>query len=268
LKFAISRRSTSSVAALKGRCEASRLPPFRRHNRPRSATSANKSNRRVGASFHFDRDLGLNSSGQKILGACYFKPKFAIFVDPSLSRDSERARFRFTLAHELGHLSLHRNLRLDFQSLDATNRAIFDGEGELGRGPRVLTTPRDFLEWQANSYAAALLMPRLTFGPELLRQQRDMGITRRPQRIYLNDHPHSAADLREMVRRLGCVYQTSNTAIRIRLQELDLIRDLRSSSSDHLDGLVSMPKALSTAVADLLSKWKSPSADEESRSRD
>lgn len=84
----------------------------------------------------------------------------------------ESTRLRFTLAHELGHLSLHRNLRLDFQSLDATARAIVDGERELQIGHRVLESPGDFLEWQANSYAAALLMPRITFTPELKRQDK------------------------------------------------------------------------------------------------
>ncbi|MHB8495071.1 MAG: hypothetical protein ACYC9Z_02900 [Casimicrobiaceae bacterium] len=97
---------------------------------------------------------------------------------------------------------MHRNQRLDFQSLDATATAIVDGERELQIGHRVLETPRDFLEWQANFYAAALLMPRVTFASEQKRQQHDMGITRSGF-LYLSEQPSSATDHREIVRRHG-----------------------------------------------------------------
>ena len=76
--------------------------------------------RQLGATFSFDQMLGNNSAGERIIGACYFHPRFAILVDSSSAGDMQSARFRLTLAHELGHLSLHRKLRLDFQSLDAT----------------------------------------------------------------------------------------------------------------------------------------------------
>jgi len=215
----------------------------------------------LGATFHFDQELGLTSQGQKILGACYFEPAFAIFVDPSLQSADGSARFRFTLAHELGHLSLHRNLRLDFQSLDATARAIVDGERDLQPGPRELITPRDFLEWQANSYAAALLMPRVTVRSALALQQLDMGITRRPGMVYLSDGTGSANDFREIVHRLSTVYQTSTTATRIRIQELGLLHDGRQSSTP-FEGQVTMPQALSQALQDLLAKRDSPSETE------
>ncbi len=84
----------------------------------------------------FTKLLGTDGRGQRLLGACYFAPVVAIFVDPSLLSAEEGPRFRFTLAHELGHLSLHRKLTLDFESLGATAKAILDGRGFAARAQK------------------------------------------------------------------------------------------------------------------------------------
>jgi Zn-dependent peptidase ImmA (M78 family) len=215
--------------------------------------------RQLGATFTFDQTLGNNSAGERIIGACYFEPRFAIFVDSSLASDMHSARFRFTLAHELGHLSLHRKLRLDFQSLDATARAIIDTQAHIDSLPRRLETPRDFLEWQANAYAAGLLMPRATFARELKRQHIDMGITRSPGIVYLNDERSSDDDYREAVARLSDIYQTSRTATQIRLRELDLLRDWRRSSEAVSGADNALSQSISSVVQQLLRRWDSPS---------
>ena len=69
--------------------------------------------RDIDVAFDFSTPRGLNRRGQRVLGACYFAPRPAIRIDPSLPVDSPR--FRFVLAHELGHLSLHRRLDLHFR---------------------------------------------------------------------------------------------------------------------------------------------------------
>src|SRR5262245_34081823 len=79
----------------------------------------------VGFQFSYRDDLGTNARGHPILGACFFKPNLAILVSASLP--SETSRFRFVLAHEIGHLTLHRNLNIDFESLDATRERILVG---------------------------------------------------------------------------------------------------------------------------------------------
>jgi Zn-dependent peptidase ImmA (M78 family) len=205
------------------------------------------------AKFVFDQKLGTNARGQQTLGACYFEPTYKICIDPSITGDDPR--FRFTLAHELGHLSLHRKLRLEFQSLDATARAILDGEDDLTGGPRQLQTPRDFLEWQANSYAAALLMPRVTFAGELRTSQTALGITRGIGVVWLTDGSGSRHDYDETVRRLSSAYQTSRTATRIRLQELDLLRDLRATQEAVAIG--ALGRGLSEALQQLLRRYDS-----------
>src|SRR5688572_17716487 len=67
--------------------------------------------------------LGTTQSGGKILGSCHFSTR-TIAVDPSLLANT--ARFNFTLAHELGHLILHRKLRLNYGELDTPVEHIQD----------------------------------------------------------------------------------------------------------------------------------------------
>ncbi|MDI6868541.1 MAG: ImmA/IrrE family metallo-endopeptidase [Coprothermobacterota bacterium] len=76
-------------------------------------------------------------------------------------------RQRWTMAHELGHFDLHRELllkRASFQESSLLDEEILEekNEGSL--------SPEDMLERQANSYAAELLMPKeeiLSSLPEL-----------------------------------------------------------------------------------------------------
>ena len=78
----------------------------------------------LGFAFCFDKSLGTNSKGQRVHGACYFAPRLEIAIDPGLAEKTDSPRFRFVLAHELGHLTLHRKLSLDFSSLDASDVGI------------------------------------------------------------------------------------------------------------------------------------------------
>lgn len=104
------------------------------------------------------RDLRTEYPEGDVLGAIYFNDK-RIVIDQSLVPEdfpAMRGRYRFTLAHELAHWRLHRQLYL--------RRA-----GERTLLPMVPTRPDHVLrrsshtdpkEVQANRLAAALLMPR------------------------------------------------------------------------------------------------------------
>jgi Zn-dependent peptidase ImmA (M78 family) len=64
------------------------------------------------------------------------------------------ARYRFTLAHEIGHYVLHSNLIGSFhpQSVAGWSKSILAVDEET----------YDWLEWQAYSFAAAVLVPRVS----------------------------------------------------------------------------------------------------------
>jgi Zn-dependent peptidase ImmA (M78 family) len=91
-----------------------------------------------------------------ILGAIYGDG--SIFIDESLDPDENPARegrYRFTLAHELGHWRLHQHLIRP----DTAQASFLDIGGE----PKFICRSGDAkmrVEWQADFYAACLLMPR------------------------------------------------------------------------------------------------------------
>ena len=122
--------------------------------------------------YDLSQDLGKNSHGHKILGKFRFKPK-AIFVDKSLQGD---LRQKFVLVHEFGHFVLHRKIlikKAGYADID-----IIDTEKDLVTGQKLLTTPRDWLEWQANRFSSAILIPRDTLPTALIDTQKSLGIHR------------------------------------------------------------------------------------------
>lgn len=113
-----------------------------------------------GLSFSDEDDLGW-SDGEEILGRSIPVPG-KIEITKSLKRSPDLGRYRFTLAHELGHWVLHRPLFLaandnlslfshsDPAVLTSLYRSVFPN-----RGCTVATE-----EWQANRFAIALLVDR------------------------------------------------------------------------------------------------------------
>ncbi|MES2178497.1 MAG: ImmA/IrrE family metallo-endopeptidase [Gemmatimonadota bacterium] len=114
---------------------------------------------RENMSFDDECDLG-SENGDVILGRMYPR-RGRIELSRSLKMPGTDGRYRFTLAHEIGHWELHRPLylaqaeELDLfaeagavECLTSLNRAIFPSPGRA-------VAPE---EWQANRFAAALLI--------------------------------------------------------------------------------------------------------------
>lgn len=87
--------------------------------------------------------------------------KGTILVEEDLC-DNNRGRERFTIAHEIVHWDKH---QIRFKMME-----LFKGQHLLAmacrcseKGPRKLITAEDWMEWQADSLAAAILMPQDTF---------------------------------------------------------------------------------------------------------
>lgn len=104
-------------------------------------------------SFRFE-DLAAFFGTADVLGATRVEAR-EILVDISLDPceyPQKEGRYRFTLAHEMGHWELHRR-----QVTAADQRSLFDTE------PAGTILCRAFQynqrEWQANQFAAYLLMP-------------------------------------------------------------------------------------------------------------
>lgn len=182
-------------------------------------------------SYDLSQDLGVNLHGHKILGKFRFKPR-EILVDKSLAGD---LRQKFVIAHEFGHLVLHRNLLIKKDGYADVD--IADSEKDLVTGKKILLTPRDWLEWQANRFASAMIMPRRTLRAALISVQKSLDIHRNMGQIYLDEHAYSFRDFQRTLEMLQNIYQVTKANIEIRLSDLNLLIDVRGKSTKHISEL-------------------------------
>lgn len=199
------------------------------------AEIAQRMNREFGVRFVFNEPLGTTAQGRKILGSCHF-PSRTIQVDPALLANT--ARFNFTLAHEIGHLILHRKLKLNFGELDTPVGHIQDNRSHIHLGRRQARTAREWLEWQADYFASGLLMPRSTVRQAIVDKQAGLGINRRQGYIYLDNQSANVVAYRNVLYHLQFTYQVSRTVVNIRLKHLGLLEDRRNFNVKHITQLL------------------------------
>jgi len=172
-------------------------------------------------SFELD-DLPALLDVPDVLGATWVrqrKVKIDQSLDPTVD-PSREGRYRFTVSHEVGHWELHRHLYLVPEQ-----GSLFAEKAE----PIVCRSgARDQMEWQANSFAGYLLMPkrmvintweavRGTIEPYIAADE----ITDLSARWCLGRDDCPVVQLsREMAR----VFKVSGQAMQIRLIGLGLVR--------------------------------------------
>ena len=176
----------------------------------------------LGLTFDF-ADLPRLLNVPNALGGTWFrdrKVKIDQSLDPSVFPD-KLGRYRFTVAHEIGHWELHRHKYLSVEG----QATMFAGDD---RSVICRSDDKSQLEWQADSFAGCLLLPK------------DM-VYAHWESVYGNREPYIAideiADLKarwglgenerptvEVARQLAPVFQVSAQAMQIRLIDLGLIR--------------------------------------------
>lgn len=148
-----------------------------------------------------------------------------ISLDPHVN-PKKLGRYRFTLAHEVGHWRLHRKYYLE----DLSQGVLF---GDEVHQPAYVCRASDKrpVEWQADQFAANLLMPR----PMVQQAWQDWRGNREP--IDLADLRAEAGDwgtdemvLANAVRPLADLFQVSAEAMQIRLEEMGLLLRKREAS--------------------------------------
>lgn len=152
-----------------------------------------------------------------------------ILVDASLLSEYYHHRRRFTIAHELAHWSIHRqmyfsdgpccNLRQTKNYIACREIGVFSGKRHYK------WSDSDWMEWQADHFAAALLMPASIFYPtaRTIMERYRTG-------SYLLDHCGSNAT-EKVISELSDSFDVSRTAVRIRLKERNLLRSADVFSS-------------------------------------
>lgn len=171
-------------------------------------------------------DLPARLGYPDVLGATWIQDRNVIIdqsLDPHEHPDKE-GRYRFTVAHELGHWELHRHL---FE--DNPDQLTFFSEEE--KPPSIVCRTRsrkDPMEWQADAFAGYLLMPKKM----VLQMWKDFFGSMNP--YVAMDEISEKADLWglaenetptvDIAREMANAFQVSGQAMQIRLIGLNLIR--------------------------------------------
>ncbi len=147
-----------------------------------------------GLAFYDDRPLGA-SSRQDILGITY-PIRNEVHVDSALASDGHRGRYRFTVAHEIGHWVLHRPLFLDADNCQKDSRLVTMQRDVEAAGE---STQDNYSasEWQANQFAIFLLL-----NDPALQRRYDERFEDRP-RYFDDEAPPDCGELREFSRHLA-----------------------------------------------------------------
>ncbi|TGE06095.1 ImmA/IrrE family metallo-endopeptidase [Hymenobacter fodinae] len=159
--------------------------------------------------------LGHDAQGNDILGE-FDVAASVIYITPAI-RDTPR--FAFVLAHELGHFFLHRELHLSQQLYDSFRDSAYN----VALGRHELTNPKHWIEWQANQFAAALLLPEDALRVHLIAYQIHLGISRNRGTIYCDHQPVNREDYRSTLNYLAQRFGVSRTVIKYRLHALHII---------------------------------------------
>lgn len=158
-----------------------------------------------------------------VLGATWFDEKL-MRVDSSL--EGKEGRLAFTLGHEIGHWWVHRPI---FE-MEKVTLPLFPSEEDRKASPAVVCRSaqrKEPAEWQADMFAALLLMPGFEVRAAVKRLYGDVlpgweGIERRKKAGELDPN---LRDLSSRVIKEGCFTNVSNEAMRYRLLDLRLVVD-------------------------------------------
>lgn len=152
--------------------------------------------------------------GTRTLPEKILLPDRTILVDRGLYAPPCEKMFRFTLAHEIGHALLHGPYCEDPANMERYREDEQDmlrdrAEKFALRDRRRLRTDRDFVEWQANAFAAALLLPKT--------------LVYRTAALVREEGESSLAFANELCETLEDVFAVSRTAAFYRMKELELL---------------------------------------------
>lgn len=174
--------------------------------------------------FVFDEDLGSDKKRNEILGQISVTER-VIKVSSTLEMDSPR--WRFTLAHEIAHLVLHHDFFSDNTAAvynELINNLQWSEADQISESIQRL-------EWQANAFASCMLVPK----DELIEIVRDILVKLDVNHfnhgvIYLDEQLCNLNTFRCIIRKVKSVYGVPEQSVELRLKQLRLLNDHRTSS--------------------------------------
>ncbi|MDB5131672.1 MAG: hypothetical protein JWR02_1421 [Mucilaginibacter sp.] len=155
-------------------------------------------------------------AGKVHLNGFYDRENKCIHINPSLK---DTGQFAFVCAHEIGHFFLHENLAMSQQLYKAQEDSIYNKE----TSKHVLEKEKHWIEWQANQFGAALIMPHRSLLVQLITWQLDEGI-RNKGTLYLDHQEQNVRDFKVAITLLGYKFGVSRTILEYRMRDLEIIK--------------------------------------------
>lgn len=152
--------------------------------------------------------------GREILGMCIAEER-KIIINSHI-RDTER--FGFVLAHEVAHFFLHRHLTIEQSIYDSQSDSIYNPL----TGKHDLVNDRNWIEWQANKFAACLIMPRLNVVVRLIECQGKRG-RRRPNHVHVDNVPDNWSNFLLTNEYLSDYFGVSHTVMEYRMADIGVL---------------------------------------------
>ena len=147
----------------------------------------------------------------------------SVVIDLSLSGRQQIPRRRFTIAHEVSHWILHRSYHspINQQYEFRRNDGYFKSKSsDIERKFKKLETDLDREEWQANSLAAAILMPKFAFLECSYKEiRKQYGVEH--NYLYEGENPEA---YESVISNIAEIFNVSKQATEIRLEQLNLIK--------------------------------------------
>lgn len=163
--------------------------------------------------FVFDEILGIHEKDE-LLGKITFDP-LRIYITKELQLN--KPRWRFTLAHEVGHLILHRNILKTYvtENIDIAEMLSLSG--------KFSNYTNKYLEIQANKFASVLLLPKESFLREvqIFFDKENL----RKGYLYLDHQQVNQKLLRDLLLILQAKFDVSSEAAKYRLYSFGLIKN-------------------------------------------
>ncbi len=159
-----------------------------------------------------------------------------ILIDNSLLQEKLLARGRFTLCHELAHWILHRHMF----TVDKNQMSLFDDIEEEKEpvikcrntdieynNKKKFRTDNDWMEWQADYMASALLMPKNIFINIVKKEFNNIGI--KDGFYQKGTSLKTDLSMEQLCVRLAKIFNVSVIAAEIRLKNLGFIIEQESN---------------------------------------
>jgi len=175
----------------------------------------------------YDADIRFDEAGVfqgAVIGKIEYDP-LAIYINPNLVKDSPR--WRFTLAHEIGHLVLHGSVLKKYLAVSSDNDEL-----EI-MSPGISADVLKRMEIQANKFASLLLMPSLYFEKAVNNYFKRNSITK--GFIYWDHQIQNAKLALTLLAELETIFGVSKEAAKVNLKQRGFLKGGSDGSvADHL----------------------------------